>query len=146
MDQLNDLIQRHEMDTANLPNVEEAERKGKTSEKTRETSNTAAISFRRREFAQKTCTTSGRRNATQTRVARRTRSGLPRDEHRTLRTNAHPCADSSNAKILVDVHPNGAQKSSTSTTTIYRRTKWNRQPTNSFEFSSPKNRRNSPIT
>ena len=33
VDQLNDLIQRHEMDTANLPNVEEAETKGKTAEK-----------------------------------------------------------------------------------------------------------------
>ena len=43
VDQLNDLIQRHEMDTANLPNVEEAETKGKTAEKTPQNySNTAA--------------------------------------------------------------------------------------------------------
>ena len=42
MDQPKDFIQRHEMDTTNVPNAVEAEAKGKIAEKTFKTSNTAA--------------------------------------------------------------------------------------------------------
>ena len=117
VDRLNDLIQRHEMDTANVPNVEEAETKGKAAEKSQKLATQQpkkfTVSFRRRKFAQKTRTT---RQGVVTRpklacLGERKAAALPCDiEHRTLRTNAHPCADSSNAKIVVDVLPNGGAK------------------------------------
>ena len=116
VDQLNDLMQRHEMDTANAPNVEEAETKGKTAQKLQK-----LATQRRKKF---TLSPLGDANSPSKRARRqgvvtrpkfaclgeREAAALPRDEHRTLRTNAHPCAYSSNAKILVDVHPNGGAK------------------------------------
>ncbi|XP_065845454.1 lysine-specific demethylase RSBN1L-like isoform X1 [Oscarella lobularis] len=83
------------MDAANLPNVEEAETKGDASSPRKRARRQGVVT--RPKLA---CL--GEREAA---------AALPRDdEHRTLRTNAHPCADSSNAKIVVDVHPNGGAK------------------------------------
>ena len=115
VDQLNDLIQRHEMDTANVPNVEEAETKGKTAEKPPETSNTAAqkiyaVSFTRRKFAQKTRMTSRLRNATKTRMSRRTRSGGTPARRTSNDSHEHAPGRAPNTRILVDVHPTRRRK------------------------------------